>query len=48
MRGFTSYSEGSFSQDGGKTMRSSKGGVGRLVLDADNISMVLPFESTGS
>ena len=48
MGGFTSFLEGSLSRDGGKTMRSSKRGVGGLVLDADNISMVLPFENTGS
>lgn len=41
------FPEGSRSRDGGKTVRSSKRGVGRLVLDADNIPMVLPFVHTG-
>lgn len=41
------FPEGSRSRDGGKTIRSSKRGVGRLILDADNIPMVLPFVHTG-
>ncbi|KAF5454084.1 hypothetical protein F2P56_023776 [Juglans regia] len=41
------FPEGSRSRDGGKTVRSSKRGVGRLVLDADNIPMVIPFVHTG-
>jgi len=41
------FPEGSRSRDGGKTMGSSKRGVGRLVLDADNIPMVIPFVHTG-
>lgn len=41
------FPEGSRSRDGGKTMGSAKRGVGRLVLDADNIPVVLPFVHTG-
>ncbi|KAL5783886.1 hypothetical protein ACOSP7_008915 [Xanthoceras sorbifolium] len=41
------FPEGSRSRDGGKTMGSSKRGVGRLVLDADNAPMVVPFVHTG-
>ncbi|KAE8686605.1 hypothetical protein F3Y22_tig00111053pilonHSYRG00022 [Hibiscus syriacus] len=41
------FPEGSRSRDGGKTVRSSKRGVGRLVLDADSIPIVLPFVHTG-
>ncbi|EOY11503.1 hypothetical protein QUC31_009457 [Theobroma cacao] len=41
------FPEGSRSRDGGKTVRSSKRGVGRLVLDADNTPIVLPFVHTG-
>ncbi|KAB2621494.1 tafazzin [Pyrus ussuriensis x Pyrus communis] len=41
------FPEGSRSRDGGKTMGSSKRGVGRLVLDADNIPMVVPFVHSG-
>ncbi|XP_021898886.1 tafazzin, partial [Carica papaya] len=41
------FPEGSRSRDGGKTMGSAKRGVGRLVLDADNIPIVLPFVHTG-
>ncbi|GMN43909.1 hypothetical protein TIFTF001_013105 [Ficus carica] len=41
------FPEGSRSRDGGKTMGSSKRGVGRLVLDADNIPIVVPFVHTG-
>ncbi|XWS57502.1 hypothetical protein CRYUN_Cryun09bG0179600 [Craigia yunnanensis] len=41
------FPEGSRSRDGGKTVGSSKRGVGRLVLDADNAPIVLPFVHTG-
>ncbi|GKU97702.1 hypothetical protein SLEP1_g10810 [Rubroshorea leprosula] len=41
------FPEGSRSRDGGKTVRSPKRGVGRLVLDTDNTPMVLPFVHTG-
>lgn len=41
------FPEGSRSRDGGKTMGSSKRGVGRLVLDADTMPMVIPFVHTG-
>lgn len=41
------FPEGSRSRDGGKTMGASKRGVGRLVLDADNIPMVVPFVHSG-
>ncbi|KAK4424618.1 Tafazzin [Sesamum alatum] len=41
------FPEGSRSRDGGKTMGSAKRGIGRLVLDADNIPMVVPFVHTG-
>ncbi|KAL6142590.1 hypothetical protein ACLB2K_060867 [Fragaria x ananassa] len=41
------FPEGSRSRDGGKTLGSSKRGVGRLVLDADNIPMVVPFVHSG-
>ncbi|KAJ0015265.1 hypothetical protein Pint_19774 [Pistacia integerrima] len=41
------FPEGSRSRDGGKTIGSSKRGVGRLVLDADNVPMVVPFVHTG-
>ncbi|KAF3454528.1 hypothetical protein FNV43_RR04976 [Rhamnella rubrinervis] len=41
------FPEGSRSRDGGKTLGSSKRGVGRLVLDADNIPIVVPFVHTG-
>ncbi|KAK1582507.1 hypothetical protein Q3G72_015714 [Acer saccharum] len=41
------FPEGSRSRDGGKTMGSSKRGVGRLVLDADNVPMVVPFVHSG-
>ncbi|TYH34608.1 hypothetical protein ES332_D13G137400v1 [Gossypium tomentosum] len=41
------FPEGSRSRDGGKTVRSSKRGVGRLVLDADSTPIVLPFVHTG-
>ncbi|XP_059652400.1 uncharacterized protein LOC132299663 [Cornus florida] len=41
------FPEGSRSRDGGRTVGSAKRGVGRLVLDADNIPMVVPFVHTG-
>ncbi|KAK7337744.1 hypothetical protein VNO77_18331 [Canavalia gladiata] len=41
------FPEGSRSRDGGKTMGSSKRGVGRLVLDGDSMPLVVPFVHTG-
>ncbi|XP_059313201.1 uncharacterized protein LOC132064284 isoform X2 [Lycium ferocissimum] len=41
------FPEGSRSRDGGKTMGSMKRGIGRLVLDADNVPIVVPFVHTG-
>ncbi|XP_047155077.1 tafazzin [Vigna umbellata] len=41
------FPEGSRSRDGGKTMGSSKRGVGRLVLDGDRTPLVVPFVHTG-
>ncbi|KAF8394578.1 hypothetical protein HHK36_020791 [Tetracentron sinense] len=41
------FPEGSRSRDGGRTMGSTKRGVGRLVMDADNIPLVVPFVHTG-
>lgn len=41
------FPEGSRSRDGGKTVGSAKRGIGRLVLDADNVPMVVPFVHTG-
>ncbi|XP_020213494.1 N-acylphosphatidylethanolamine synthase [Cajanus cajan] len=41
------FPEGSRSRDGGKTMGSSKRGVGRLVLDGDSMPLVIPFVHTG-
>ncbi|XP_057439350.1 uncharacterized protein LOC130731163 [Lotus japonicus] len=41
------FPEGSRSRDGGKTMSSSKRGVGRLVLDGDTMPLVIPFVHTG-
>ncbi|XP_020250470.1 tafazzin-like [Asparagus officinalis] len=41
------FPEGSRSRDGGKTLSSSKRGVGRLVMDADSIPIVIPFVHTG-
>ncbi|XP_022969536.1 uncharacterized protein LOC111468521 [Cucurbita maxima] len=41
------FPEGSRSRDGGKTMGSSKRGIGRLILDADTIPTVIPFVHTG-
>ncbi|PIA44424.1 hypothetical protein AQUCO_01700193v1 [Aquilegia coerulea] len=41
------FPEGSRSRDGGRTMGSIKRGVGRLVMDADTVPMVLPFVHSG-
>ncbi|PSS03028.1 Tafazzin like [Actinidia chinensis var. chinensis] len=41
------FPEGSRSRDGGRTMGSAKRGVGRLVLDSDNIPLVVPFVHIG-
>lgn len=41
------FPEGSRSRDGGKTVGSAKRGIGRLVLDADNVPIVVPFVHTG-
>ncbi|XP_050225738.1 uncharacterized protein LOC126675179 [Mercurialis annua] len=41
------FPEGSRSRDGGKTMGSSKRGVGRLILDADTVPVVIPFVHLG-
>lgn len=41
------FPEGSRSRDGGKSMGSAKRGVGRLVLDADSIPIVVPFVHSG-
>ncbi|XP_010921824.1 uncharacterized protein [Elaeis guineensis] len=41
------FPEGSRSRDGGRTVGSAKRGVGRLVMDADRIPMVIPFVHTG-
>ncbi|XP_020086443.1 uncharacterized protein LOC109708918 [Ananas comosus] len=41
------FPEGSRSRDGGKTISSAKRGVGRLVMDADDTPMVVPFVHTG-
>ncbi|GAY57441.1 hypothetical protein CUMW_179480 [Citrus unshiu] len=41
------FPEGGRSRDGGKTVGSPKRGVGRLILDADNVPMVVPFVHTG-
>ncbi|XP_057961144.1 uncharacterized protein LOC131153106 [Malania oleifera] len=41
------FPEGTRSRDGGKTVGSAKRGVGRLILDADNIPIVVPFVHTG-
>ncbi|XP_072985266.1 uncharacterized protein [Typha latifolia] len=41
------FPEGSRSRDGGRTIGSAKRGVGRLVMDADSIPMVVPFVHTG-
>ncbi|KFK37936.1 hypothetical protein AALP_AA3G049400 [Arabis alpina] len=41
------FPEGSRSRDGGKTMGSAKRGIGRLILDADTLPMVVPFVHSG-
>ncbi|ERN02214.1 tafazzin isoform X1 [Amborella trichopoda] len=41
------FPEGSRSRDGGKTMGSSKRGIGRLVMDANKMPLVVPFVHTG-
>ncbi|CAH8361600.1 unnamed protein product [Eruca vesicaria subsp. sativa] len=41
------FPEGTRSRDGGKTMGSAKRGIGRLILDADTLPMVVPFVHTG-
>ncbi|KAJ4898483.1 Phospholipid/glycerol acyltransferase family protein [Raphanus sativus] len=41
------FPEGSRSRDGGKTMGAAKRGIGRLILDADTLPMVVPFVHTG-
>ncbi|KAJ1692119.1 hypothetical protein LUZ63_008817 [Rhynchospora breviuscula] len=41
------FPEGSRSRDGGKTIGPAKRGVGRLVMDADTMPIVLPFVHSG-
>ncbi|GAB4835800.1 hypothetical protein Ancab_000716 [Ancistrocladus abbreviatus] len=41
------FPEGSRSRDGGRTIGSAKRGVGRLVLDAENAPVVVPFVHSG-
>ncbi|CAI9102122.1 OLC1v1000341C1 [Oldenlandia corymbosa var. corymbosa] len=41
------FPEGSRSRDGGKTIAKVKRGVGRMILDADNAPIVLPFVHSG-
>ncbi|XAR52635.1 1-acylglycerophosphocholine O-acyltransferase [Bertholletia excelsa] len=41
------FPEGSRSRDGGRTMGPAKRGVGRLILDADTIPLVVPFVHIG-
>ncbi|XP_040380087.1 uncharacterized protein LOC102720486 isoform X1 [Oryza brachyantha] len=41
------FPEGSRSKDGGKTIAPAKRGVGRLVMDADSLPVVIPFIHTG-
>ncbi|XP_062207991.1 uncharacterized protein LOC133909538 [Phragmites australis] len=41
------FPEGSRSKDGGKTIAPAKRGVGRLVMDADSLPIVIPFVHTG-
>uniref|UniRef100_A0A0D3EY91 Phospholipid/glycerol acyltransferase domain-containing protein n=3 Tax=Oryza TaxID=4527 RepID=A0A0D3EY91_9ORYZ len=41
------FPEGSRSKDGGKTVAPAKRGVGRLVMDADSLPVVIPFVHTG-
>ncbi|VAH84156.1 uncharacterized protein LOC119278314 [Triticum dicoccoides] len=41
------FPEGSRSRDGGKTIAPAKRGVGRLIMDADSLPVVVPFVHTG-
>ncbi|GJM91974.1 hypothetical protein PR202_ga08397 [Eleusine coracana subsp. coracana] len=41
------FPEGSRSRDGGKTVAPAKRGVGRLIMDADSLPIVIPFVHTG-
>lgn len=41
------FPEGSRSRDGGKTVGPAKRGVGRLVLDAEKMPLVVPFVHSG-
>ncbi|PKA58434.1 N-acylphosphatidylethanolamine synthase [Apostasia shenzhenica] len=41
------FPEGSRSRDGGRSIGTSKRGIGRLVMDADIIPIVIPFVHTG-
>lgn len=41
------FPEGSRSRDGGKTIAPAKRGVGRFVMDADSLPVVIPFVHTG-
>ncbi|CAO1942924.1 unnamed protein product [Urochloa humidicola] len=41
------FPEGNRSRDGGKTIAPAKRGVGRLVMDADSLPVVVPFVHTG-
>lgn len=41
------FPEGSRSRDGGKTVGGAKRGIGRLVLDAGKIPLVVPFVHSG-
>ncbi|KAH0461212.1 hypothetical protein IEQ34_008787 [Dendrobium chrysotoxum] len=41
------FPEGSRSRDGGKSLGTAKRGVGRLVMDADKIPIVIPFVHSG-
>ncbi|KAJ1286961.1 hypothetical protein BS78_03G392700 [Paspalum vaginatum] len=41
------FPEGSRSRDEGKTIAPAKRGVGRLVMDADSLPVVIPFVHTG-
>eukprot|EP00250_Pteridium_aquilinum_P009125 c18458_g1_i1 orf=1-1452(-) len=41
------FPEGSRSRDGGKTVQAAKRGIGRLVLDAGKVPLVIPFVHSG-
>lgn len=41
------FPEGSRSRDGGKTIQFAKRGIGRLVLDAGEVPLVIPFVHSG-